>query len=92
MASVNNTNISNRTIQNTSSIKFRNLIAKNAIDNLLQQNQVFFFAAHAGITGASGASADSPFQDEITYENITILERVTHNDVAMLRWCNYLSK
>lgn len=83
MASVNNTNISNRTIENTSSIKFRNLIAKNAIDNLLQQNQVFFFAAHAGITGISGASAESSFQDEITYENITILERVTPKDVAM---------
>ena len=53
------------------------------MDNLLQQNQVFFFAAHAGIEGTSGASAESSVGDEIIYENITILERVTPTDVAL---------
>ena len=58
MASPSNIiNKSNRTIQNTSSIKFRNLVAKNAIDNLLQQNQVFFFAAYSGVSGTSEYAA-----------------------------------
>lgn len=84
MASPSNIiNKSNRTIQNTSSIKFRNLVAKNAIDNLLQQNQVFFFAAYSGVSGTSGASGDSLLQDEFAYENITVLERVTPKDVAL---------
>lgn len=85
MASPSNIiNISNRTIGNTSSIKFRNLVAKNTIDNLLQQNQVYFFAALSGITGNSGASSDTLIQDEFTYENITILERVTPKNVALV--------
>jgi len=83
MALPSNINTSNRTLLNTSSIKFRNLVAKTAVDNLLQQNQVFFFAAHAGIEGTSGASAESSVGDEIIYENITVLERVTPTDVAL---------
>ena len=85
MASITNINQSNRTIENTSSIKFRNLVAKNAIDHLLNDNQVFFFAAKEGITGASGASSESSFGDELTYENITVLERVTPKDVSLVK-------
>ena len=42
---------------------------------MLQQNQVFFFAAYSGVSGTSGASGDSLLQDEFAYENITVLER-----------------
>lgn len=84
MAAITNINQSNRTIENTSSIKFRNLVAKNAIDHLLNDNQVFFFAAKEGITGSSGASSESSFGDELTYENITVLERVTSKDVSLV--------
>ena len=84
MASPSNiVNKSNRTIENTSSIKFRNLIAKNAVNNLLQQNQIFFFAAKSGVTATNDSAAESSFEDEVTYENITVLERVTPKDVAL---------
>ena len=85
MASPSNiVNVSNRTINNTSSIKFRNLIAKDAVKNLLTENQVFFFAAKEGLTAGPGTTGDTLSQDEITYENITLLERVTPSDVSLV--------
>tara|TARA_R110000824_G_scaffold192262_4_gene374291 strand:+ start:6336 stop:7901 length:1566 start_codon:yes stop_codon:yes gene_type:complete len=84
MAAITNINQSNRTIENTSSIKFRNLVAKNAIDHLFDDNQIFFFAAKSGITGSSGSSSESSFTDELAYENITVLERVTPKDVSLV--------
>jgi len=82
MASITNINQSNQTIQNTSSSNFRTLIAKTAIDHLLNDNQVFFFASKE--FSDAGVCADSLYTAEKIYENIVVLEKVANEDVSLV--------
>ena len=82
MASQTNINVSNRTLANTSSTQFRNLVAKTAVDYIWNDNQLFFFAAKDTTPG--GVSADSLKGTEVVYENIVVMERVTEDDVSLV--------
>jgi hypothetical protein len=82
MAAITNVNINNRTISNTSSTNFRTLVAKTTLDNIWNDNQLFFFASKEATP--SGLSADSLGSNEKVYENIVLMERVTPDDVSLV--------
>lgn len=82
MASITNINQSNQTIENTSSSNFRTLVAKTAIDHLLEDNQIFFFASKE--FSDAGVCADSLFTAEKIYENIVSLEKISKEDVSLV--------